>query len=335
MADASTTGYLLNRYLAFCRFTKFEEKFSYKKVGNRAIRYQKVQYQKKFYVIQFRNIKSDLLGLFKNPLPLLPKIAYSLAAFYFILLGRHQEAINTAFFIGAIAHDTISSGQNDGASSITIAHTTGAGSDRLMVFKSHVEANATPANRPVTGVTYNSIAGTKADDELFTSPGGEDDGLEIYYLVAPATGANNAVITWTGAVEGSVAAIETYTGVDQSTPLDAIASTSTTSTGPMEVVITTTVDDCLIVGAVQTISSSRVIGANSGQTQTYNIQNAGQLKAAGGYEIVGAAGAYTESWTTDANSDWLIGAAAFRPSVAAPATAVQDPVGGDIVPFER
>lgn len=216
----------------------------------------------------------------------------------------------------AIALNAVSSGQNDGASSITVSHTV-AGTNTLLVVKTHCEANTSPANRPVTGITYNSVALTKADDESFTSPGGEDDATEIWYLIAPTDGTNDCVVTFTGVVDGCVVAVESYTGVAQTSPLDVVASTSATSTGPAEVGITTTVANCVLVGAVQTISSSRTLTANSGQTQNYNIQNVGQLKAAGGYEIVTSAQLYTESWTIDASTDWLIVVAAFKPAVAA------------------
>lgn len=296
--DASTTAVLIHKYLALCYYQKFADDGI------------TIECKRKFYKIQWKNIKHDLQLVFGKRQSYLPRIALVIMSIAYALMGKHEGGM--WFGIGAVAADADTEGQNDGASTITVSHTTGSGSNRLMVFKSHVEANTNPSNRPVTGVTYNGVAGTVADTESFTSPGGEDDTCEIWYLIAPATGSNSAVVNWTGAVDGCVVNIETYTGVEQSSPIDASNSTSTTSTGPMQTTVTTSTNNCLLVGAVQTISSTRTITANSGQTQLYNLSNSGQLKGAGGYEIIGAAGNYTESWTINLNGDWLIVAVAFK-----------------------
>lgn len=213
----------------------------------------------------------------------------------------------------AIALDATNSGQNDGASSITVALTV-SGSNRLLVVKTHAECNGTPTNRPVTGITYNSVALTQATAISYTTAGSEDDTVEIWYLVAPATGANNCVVTFTGALDGCVVGVESYTGVSQTSPLDATATAATTAVGPATVNITTTTDNVVLVGAAHDISSGGTLTANSGQTENYNVSNSGQLRAAGGYEVVGGAGVYTESWTTTSGTrDWMIAVAAFKP----------------------
>jgi len=221
-----------------------------------------------------------------------------------------------------IAFDAATSGQNDGQASITLAHTV-SGSDRLLVVKTHAEDNANPSHLPVTGITYNGVALTKILHKEDTAA--ENDRTEIWYLIAPSTGTNNVVINFTDAVDGCVVAAESYTGVSQTSPLDTSASFTTTSLGPAQVALTTAEDNELIVDAAQTLSSSRTLTTNSGQTQTYNVQNAGQLRAAGGYEVVGAAGSYTQGWALDASADWIICTAAFK-TASSGSTVSPDPV---------
>lgn len=222
----------------------------------------------------------------------------------------------------AIAFVSSSSAQNDGASSITISHTVASGSNRLLVVKSHVECNGTPANRPVTGITYNGDALTFANEISLTTSGSEDDTVEIWYMVAPDEGTFNVVTTWTGTVEGCVVGVENYTGVKQTSPVDATADAANAATpGPANVNIVTTVADCMLISAAHDISSGGTLTVNSGQTQTYNVQNAGQLKAAGAYELVTTATTYNESWTTTSgNRDWLVNVVAFKPAVASSTT---------------
>lgn len=209
--------------------------------------------------------------------------------------------------------DNVTVGQNDGASSITVNHTVYPRPNRLLVVKVYSEANANPGNRPVTGITFNGDALTKADQEQLTSPGGEDDETEIWYLVNPDIGAYDAIVTFTGAVEGCVVAVESYYNLASTGQPNAVASTSNTSSGPAEVGLTTTVNGALLVSASQTMSSSGTLAPASGQNLTHYTQNAGQLRAAGGYEVVGNAGSYTDSWTLGGTEDWLIVIAAFVP----------------------
>lgn len=218
----------------------------------------------------------------------------------------------------AIAYVSSSNGQADTVSSITVSHVVASGLDRLLVAKTHTDDTTTPADMPVTGVTYNSDALTKADDHLST--GGEKNTIELWYMVAPDEGTFNCVATFTGTVDACMLTVENYTGVDQADPLNTTNSAFTISTGPIQVAVTTDVANCVIVDMVHTTSSTRTVAVNAGQTQTYNVQQTGAFKGAGSYELVTTATTYTQSWTVSSNSDWLIIATAFNPAVASSST---------------
>lgn len=125
--DATSDAYLLNRYVAFVHQQIYNQK------GTLA---ENIPIEEKYsYQIQWKNIKADCLGFVKNPFAVSPRIAYSLAAFFFILLGRHSDAIYTAFYVGAIAFDAAAQTSHSGEpGTITWEHTVGSGSDRLIAI---------------------------------------------------------------------------------------------------------------------------------------------------------------------------------------------------------
>lgn len=102
----------------------------------------------------------------------------------------------------AVAYDAYSRSGDGFASSVTWAHTC-AGSDRYLLVGIYCDS----ASDQVTGVTYNGVAMTRI--ARFAS------GVSIYLygLVAPATGANNIIASFTGAIGADVAAMS-FTGVD-------------------------------------------------------------------------------------------------------------------------
>jgi hypothetical protein len=215
----------------------------------------------------------------------------------------------------AIAYVSVSNGQADTVSSITVSHVVASGSDRLLVAKTHQDDTTTPTDMPVTGITYNSVAMTKADDHDTT--GAEKNRIELWYLVAPDEGTYNCVATFTNTIDACMLTVENYTGVKQTSPLNVTGSAFAISAGPAQVSITTTVADCLIVDMVHATSSSRTFAVNSGQTSTYNVQQTGAFRGAGAYEIVTTATSYTQGWTINTTSDWLAIASAFEPVVVA------------------
>src|SRR4051794_29203748 len=120
----------------------------------------------------------------------------------------------------AIAHDASSdsSGQ-DGTlvTSLTWSHTcTGS---NLVLLVGFVASDGTDADRVIQSITYNGVGMTQA---VLNDDTARDLTAGIYYLVAPATGAHNIVITFNGGTVTDCGGVGvSFTGVDQSNPLDA------------------------------------------------------------------------------------------------------------------
>lgn len=113
-------------------------------------------------------------------------------------------------------------GNNGGATnSLTAAYTVGSGSDRLLV----VVAVGDVANGAddVTGVTYATVAMTRGSVEVTTGSVYLTRFVYTYYLLNPAAGSNNVVISCTSN-HFLIAVAADYTGVKQSGQPDATAN---------------------------------------------------------------------------------------------------------------
>jgi uncharacterized repeat protein (TIGR01451 family) len=128
---------------------------------------------------------------------------------------------------GQVAFDSATSvGQHvaAGTTSVSLPHTTAAGSNRVLVVGISMNiANNTGAT--VSGVSYNGVALTLAGAH---NDGGLTRRVEIWYLVAPASGLNNVIATvnlpgGTG-ILGVVVGAATFTGADQTIPIRSFLS---------------------------------------------------------------------------------------------------------------
>jgi hypothetical protein len=176
----------------------------------------------------------------------------------------------------------------------------------------------------VSSVTYNGLALTLVGTAASTT----NTRVEIWRRIAPSTGTNDVVITFSGNLRyGARAGVMTFTGVHQTTPLGTFAGANGNSVGPATVNVTSAATDLVFdtVGCAAndtaTLCSSLTVGA--GQTQRWNLfaLDAGstgeQLRAAGSTEP-GVAGTVTMSWTIAPASavPWAIGAVPIKPSGA-------------------
>lgn len=138
----------------------------------------------------------------------------------------------------SIVFDAVSGAKdNSGAvTTLTWSHTC-TGSNRILVVMGSV-TSATP--RTVTGITYNAVALTAV-----ASTSAASVYSYMYYLLAPATGANNVVVTISGATDGSnkqfAATAQSYTGAKQSAQPDSSNTNALTSSTVTNFPVSTTV----------------------------------------------------------------------------------------------
>lgn len=228
----------------------------------------------------------------------------------------------------AIAFDAVSTGMNaTNPTSLTWSHTC-SGSDRVLIVGTSTESDSSGHTaQTVSGITYAGVALNHIRSDYIT-----DNGTELWYLIAPATGANNIVVTMTAVVDGLFGAGLSFTGVDQTNPIDNNAGTTTTGTSISQA-LTTNVANAMIVNIMQHYNSSAVLTPDADQTQRFNTPTTGDNDQAGGTRLVTTATSYTTSWTTDINDGMTLSVVSLKPSGVA--TLVKDLIGGGFIPFAR
>jgi uncharacterized repeat protein (TIGR02543 family) len=217
---------------------------------------------------------------------------------------------------GSVTLDgTVSSGVITGTS-ISVAHTTGTGTDRLMLVG--VSWNCYNTARTISSVTFTYGSTTLTLNPVITQQAGTQlRHAAIYSLLNPPSGVSGTVtVTFSGSVSnGIVVGVANFAGVDQTTPLglpngagsgsnDNAPSVTLTGLNGNELVF-----DTVFQGAS---GSSQTLTAGPGQTQLWNsyISN---TRAAGSTEQAIAA-SVTMSWTAASASYWAIAAVPINPA---------------------
>lgn len=102
----------------------------------------------------------------------------------------------------------------------------------------------------VSGITYNGVALTKVDRIVAALEGNRQD-CELWYLVNPATGSNTIAVSLSGTADFTTAQAASYTGVNQSNPIDTSNTNQNTSASTtFSNTATTTADNCWLVSTV-------------------------------------------------------------------------------------
>lgn len=207
----------------------------------------------------------------------------------------------------AIAFDAASSSTAN-ASTVTFSHTC-SGSDRVLVVgTSHRYNNKT------TSVTYNGVNLTKWSENINSNI----CGTQLWYLVAPSTGANNIIVTQSS-TERIVVGASSWTGVNQTTPLGTAVLQNGTSSSPSVNVSSSSSEVVIdVLAALDDAGITATVGTS--QTQRWN-----DSAASGGIAIQGCgssetgASTTTMSWSLSAAVQYSQIAAALQPGTADPA----------------
>lgn len=298
--DAKSTGISINRYITYHTFVKLDDDDPENK---------KIAYERKGYHIEWKNVKNDLKCFLKNPRYFAPKliyrVAYSLAVFWFIIQGRHQEAIAFAF-AGPIAVDATTATATTGAqTSISISHTT-SGADRVIV--SGIEI--------VNSTSTWTYAGTAIVEDTTDA---SDMNHKMGHLIAPTSGANTLEhVKIAGAEAGHGIFGISFTGADQTTQPDSTSPTPTTATNTTpSIAITTTTDNAYVVDNLLSRAATLTVDASQTQIANQTIDSGTSRRQGGSYEQKVTAGSITMSWSLSASVLWVMLCVAVRPAAAA------------------
>jgi len=233
--------------------------------------------------------------------------------------ASYQLLISTG---GAIAFDAFSDEQSGPSAvpSLTFPHTVGAGgTNRILVVAASFFDAATPMVT-VSSITYAGQSLTMLAEKTNAT---NRIRSEMWYRIAPATGANNIVVTFSENAK-ALAAGRSYTNVHQTTPFGAVATADGGNSAP-SVAVSSATGELVVdtVGIRQNVTGDQTLTVGANQVQRYNTHSAagqGEFHVKGaGSEEAGAA-SVTMSWTQFTTSDaevWGIIAAPLRPGPSA------------------
>lgn len=207
----------------------------------------------------------------------------------------------------AIGFNAVTSTTGNVASSLTFSHTP-AGTNRLIVVGTYA-SDATDANRPVTGITFNGVALTKAN-ETDDAPNNFTAGL--WYLVAPAASAQNVVVTYTGSCSDIAAFAISLTGVNQTNPLDAATGGLTAAANSASKSITVVTANSWVVDCVLLFGIDLGLSADAGQTERLN--GSGVFDRLASTKGPVSTGSVSMGWSGASSSpNWAHSLASFAP----------------------
>lgn len=165
----------------------------------------------------------------------------------------------------------------------------------------------------VSSITYNGVAMVFLGAQSSVTGAAR---VEMWGLVAPATGTNTIAVTLTGSI-ASAGVAASYNGVHQTSPVEGFNSAFATNVGAADatVNITTVAPDDWVVDVVATDDGAITVGA--GQTERNNVTGVGGSGADSDEGPKVTPGAVTMSWTNvGAAATWAIAGVALRPVAA-------------------
>lgn len=215
----------------------------------------------------------------------------------------------------AIALDA-TSGSSGSGTTLTFSHTC-TGSNLILIVG---VMNYDPA--AITGVTYNGVAMTKIFASDVVSP--SYNSMNQFYLVNPATGSNNIVVTVPGATPIRATGAS-YTGVAQTSPIDGFGSAiaGSLTPGAESANVTVTASNCW-VNAMSTNDNNVAMTAGSGLTNLVASATPNQMRT---YDSNGTVSTGTfvanVTYSGAAVGGWSILGTSFKPFAAAGPTNVK------------
>lgn len=195
----------------------------------------------------------------------------------------------------AVAHDgeaNVTANATTAVASITASGKTTAGSNRYGVVCAYVRNPATTATATWDSVSMGSPVAHHANPT---------DGRQTYIwgIIAPPTGATDIVVTMGTADSQGVVVVSSYSGVDQSTPVDAEVTASGTA-DPATLDVSSAVGD-MVVDCLYFLGAATAPSVGADQVENGNDDDGGIFGASS--REAGAA-TVTMSWTLTTPTRW-------------------------------
>lgn len=165
----------------------------------------------------------------------------------------------------------------------------------------------------VSGVTWNGVSMTEDTSARAIQTASGDLRLQIFYLVAPATGVTTVAVSSASNWSNAFVSCEYYTGVNQSTPIDTQATlvpgSSSTSIAPT---LTTTGANEYVLDHVWQAGNGITLTIASPAVATQSGGNTFQSWKAS-YQSQATAGVTTFNWSSTVSGPWAWSAIAIKP----------------------
>lgn len=174
------------------------------------------------------------------------------------------------------------------------------------------------AGQSVSGVTYNGVAMTSLGLVNYNS---NNEHLSLWYLLNPATGANNVVVTLS-ASSFCIGCSASYYGAAQSSTFGTLASNSGAAATSSTNTVTTTSSNQLVIDTVNNGAASTDTATAS---QTKRFQPATSGAAIGDIAATGSNMTLTWSFTSGV---WAQMSIAMNPAAGATHRIISDGYGG-------
>ncbi|HEV2113268.1 MAG TPA: hypothetical protein VGR50_03910, partial [Terriglobales bacterium] len=206
-------------------------------------------------------------------------------------------------------------GTAGGVATLTFNHTTNSTLNTVLIVG--VSINLTNNNAiTVSNVTYNGVGLTKINSAV----NGTTVRMELWRLLAPATGTNSVVVTLAGinntSTEGVVAGATTLTGVDQTTPFGAFSSNTGTNNNNPNITVASAATQ-LVFDVMATTGNRTVTAFSAPETARWSLNS---TAAVTGTDVTGAASTFiggaaaSASQTLSGKATWVIGAVIINPA---------------------
>ena len=203
----------------------------------------------------------------------------------------------------------ISSISNTATTTKSWTHSTSFGNNRLLVLTADILQHVAGTGA-ITSATYAGVPLIKAAATRISNVASE-----LWYLIAPPSGTNTVSVTVGGATDSLKLSLADYTGISQIAPFDA-TSTATSTSGNPSASVTTHLTGDLVEATLSRFSTTT---ASSNRTHLFTDTSSTTLAAAS-YQVSGAAGSISDTYTGSASQNWSMGIVAFRPATTSATT---------------
>lgn len=200
---------------------------------------------------------------------------------------------------------TLDSTSNSGilstVSSATWSHTC-SGNDRILVVGTATR-DVNSADGVVTGITYNSVALTKIRSDVIG--GVQYCRSELWYLIAPDTGAHDIVVTLTASTEDvGCGAISLNGAVQSASAIDANnGSNAAAQSSPQTTSVTTIRNGCWVIDSTYNKVSATDFAASQTEYFKLNLRSLGDWGGGSYVANKNPPGSQAMTWTYSTGAD--------------------------------